>query len=196
MSLRHGTWPASRPYDVHMSDLQTGRAAPERLPAASWPAVVSAMATPWAPARAGPAPSCSTRNLKDQFEAFFARPDTLRALGVCNGCQMLAALAADDPRRTNSVAASSCATRASSSRRACRWSRFSSRPQHLLHRHDRHPRCPSPWHTARAGPTSASVQVHAKTGVLRAMRFVDGNGPAHARPTRPTPTAARAACAV
>ncbi|MCH8855026.1 MAG: phosphoribosylformylglycinamidine synthase [Proteobacteria bacterium] len=30
--------------------------------------------------------------LTDQFRAFFARPDTL-ALGVCNGCQMLAALA-------------------------------------------------------------------------------------------------------
>ncbi|WP_326538682.1 phosphoribosylformylglycinamidine synthase [Pseudorhodoferax sp.] len=30
--------------------------------------------------------------LKTQFEAFFARPDTF-ALGVCNGCQMLAALA-------------------------------------------------------------------------------------------------------
>ncbi|MEQ1804308.1 MAG: phosphoribosylformylglycinamidine synthase subunit PurQ, partial [Burkholderiaceae bacterium] len=30
--------------------------------------------------------------LADQFAAFFARPDTL-ALGVCNGCQMMAALA-------------------------------------------------------------------------------------------------------
>jgi phosphoribosylformylglycinamidine synthase len=34
--------------------------------------------------------------LKTQFEAFFARPDTF-ALGVCNGCQMLAALAAMIP---------------------------------------------------------------------------------------------------
>ncbi|MBB5206292.1 phosphoribosylformylglycinamidine synthase [Inhella inkyongensis] len=34
--------------------------------------------------------------LKAQFEAFFARPDTF-ALGVCNGCQMLAALAAMIP---------------------------------------------------------------------------------------------------
>ena len=30
--------------------------------------------------------------LAEQFEAFFQRPDTL-ALGVCNGCQMMAALA-------------------------------------------------------------------------------------------------------
>ena len=29
--------------------------------------------------------------LREQFERFFARPDTF-ALGVCNGCQMLAAL--------------------------------------------------------------------------------------------------------
>jgi len=34
--------------------------------------------------------------LKAQFEAFFARPDTF-ALGVCNGCQMLAALASMIP---------------------------------------------------------------------------------------------------
>ncbi|MBN8503182.1 MAG: phosphoribosylformylglycinamidine synthase [Burkholderiales bacterium] len=34
--------------------------------------------------------------LRAQFEAFFARPDTF-ALGVCNGCQMLAALAAMIP---------------------------------------------------------------------------------------------------
>jgi len=31
-------------------------------------------------------------NLADMFSAFFARPDTF-ALGICNGCQMLAALA-------------------------------------------------------------------------------------------------------
>ncbi|MFP3740769.1 phosphoribosylformylglycinamidine synthase subunit PurQ, partial [Burkholderia sp. SIMBA_019] len=30
--------------------------------------------------------------LSDQFAAYFARPDTF-ALGVCNGCQMMAALA-------------------------------------------------------------------------------------------------------
>jgi phosphoribosylformylglycinamidine synthase len=34
--------------------------------------------------------------LAEQFKAFFARPDTL-ALGVCNGCQMLAALASIIP---------------------------------------------------------------------------------------------------
>lgn len=34
--------------------------------------------------------------LRAQFEAFFARPDTF-ALGVCNGCQMLAALASMIP---------------------------------------------------------------------------------------------------
>ena len=36
--------------------------------------------------------------LADQFAAFFARADTF-ALGVCNGCQMMAALADHDPRR-------------------------------------------------------------------------------------------------
>ena len=49
------------------------------------------MATPWVPARAGPAPFCYPA-LADQFAAFFVRRDTL-ALGVCNGCQMMAALA-------------------------------------------------------------------------------------------------------
>src|SRR5690606_2311870 len=34
--------------------------------------------------------------LSDQFAAYFARPDTF-ALGVCNGCQMMAALASMIP---------------------------------------------------------------------------------------------------
>src|SRR5690606_2499382 len=35
-------------------------------------------------------------HLSDQFSAYFARPDTF-ALGVCNGCQMMAALASMIP---------------------------------------------------------------------------------------------------
>ena len=35
---------------------------------------------------------------RDEFAAFFARPDTF-ALGVCNGCQMMAALKETHPRR-------------------------------------------------------------------------------------------------
>src|SRR5690606_41176437 len=36
------------------------------------------------------------QQLFDQFAAYFARPDTF-ALGVCNGCQMMAALASMIP---------------------------------------------------------------------------------------------------
>src|SRR3546814_1280813 len=38
--------------------------------------------------------------LSDQFAAYFARPDTF-ALGVCNGCQMMAALAGMIPGAEN-----------------------------------------------------------------------------------------------
>ena len=52
----------------------------------------SATATRSGPARAGRARSCSTRPCVEQFSEFFARDDTF-ALGICNGAQVMAALA-------------------------------------------------------------------------------------------------------
>ena len=58
---------------------------------ASSPAAASATATRWAPARAGRARSCSTRRWPSSSRPSSTAP-TRFALGVCNGCQMMAAL--------------------------------------------------------------------------------------------------------
>lgn len=77
-------------FDVHMSDLQAGRARLDQFQAFvacggfSYGDTLGA-GEGWARSILfNPA-------LADAFAAFFARPDTL-ALGVCNGCQMMAAL--------------------------------------------------------------------------------------------------------
>ncbi|MCD0416654.1 phosphoribosylformylglycinamidine synthase [Rubrivivax sp. JA1024] len=77
-------------YDVHMSDLQAGRA-----DLAQFQAFVACGGFSYGDtlgAGEGWARSILFNPaLNDAFAAFFARPDTI-ALGVCNGCQMLAAL--------------------------------------------------------------------------------------------------------
>ena len=82
-------------YDVHMTDLQSGRA---RLD--SFSGFVACGGFSYGDtlgAGEGWARSILfNAQLSDQFAAFFARPDGF-ALGVCNGCQMLAALAAMIP---------------------------------------------------------------------------------------------------
>ncbi|MDO9074056.1 MAG: phosphoribosylformylglycinamidine synthase [Rubrivivax sp.] len=82
-------------FDVHMSDLQAGRA---RL--ADYQALVACGGFSYGDtlgAGEGWARSILFNPLlAEQFAAFFDRPDTL-ALGVCNGCQMMAALAAMIP---------------------------------------------------------------------------------------------------
>jgi len=78
-------------YDVHMTDLQTGRA---RLDMYS--GFVACGGFSYGDTLgAGEGWARSIRfnaQLADQFATFFARPDGF-ALGICNGCQMLAALA-------------------------------------------------------------------------------------------------------
>ena len=77
-------------FDVHMSDLQAGRARLDQfqgLVACGGFSYGDTLGAGEGWARSilfNPA-------LTDQFSAFFSRPDTL-ALGVCNGCQMMAAL--------------------------------------------------------------------------------------------------------
>ncbi|MFM2112590.1 MAG: phosphoribosylformylglycinamidine synthase, partial [Pseudomonadota bacterium] len=77
--------------DVHMTDLQTGRA---KLP--EFAGMVACGGFSYGDtlgAGLGWARSILFNNaLRDQFEAFFARPNTF-GLGVCNGCQMFAELA-------------------------------------------------------------------------------------------------------
>jgi phosphoribosylformylglycinamidine synthase len=78
-------------YDVHMTDLQTGRA---KL--ADFKGVVACGGFSYGDtlgAGIGWARSITFNEvLADQFKAFFARQDTF-GLGVCNGCQMFAELA-------------------------------------------------------------------------------------------------------
>jgi len=79
-------------FDVHMSDLQSGRAS-----LADFQGFVACGGFSYGDtlgAGEGWARSILFNPaLADRFAAFFARPDTF-ALGVCNGCQMMAALAA------------------------------------------------------------------------------------------------------
>jgi hypothetical protein len=109
--------------------------------------------------------------LAEQFAAFFNRPTRL-ALGVCNGCQMMAALAPIIPgaqawpRFTRN--------RASSSRRGCRWWRCWTAPA-----------CSSPaWPAAAAHRGGAwrglcrLLAARRRRRVQRAMRFVDHHGQA------------------
>jgi phosphoribosylformylglycinamidine synthase len=78
-------------FDVHMTDLQTGRAKLQ-----DFVGLVACGGFSYGDtlgAGIGWARSITFNNaLSDQFKAFFARPDTF-GLGVCNGCQMFAELA-------------------------------------------------------------------------------------------------------
>jgi phosphoribosylformylglycinamidine synthase len=78
------------PYDVHMTDLNTGR-----FDLGSFAGLVACGGFSYGDvlgAGEGWAKSILfNARLRDQFQAFFARPETF-ALGVCNGCQMFAAL--------------------------------------------------------------------------------------------------------
>jgi phosphoribosylformylglycinamidine synthase len=81
-----------RPADVHMTDLIAGRVQLDRFKGLvacggfSYGDVLGA-GEGWAKS------ILFNAALRDQFEAFFARPDSF-TLGVCNGCQMLSALKA------------------------------------------------------------------------------------------------------
>jgi phosphoribosylformylglycinamidine synthase len=78
-------------FDVHMSDLHTGRARLDQFQ--GFVACGGFSYGDTLGAGEGWARSVMFNPLlAEQFAQFFARPDTL-ALGVCNGCQMLAALA-------------------------------------------------------------------------------------------------------
>ena len=84
-------------YDVHMTDLQSGRARLDMFQ--GFVACGGFSYGDTLGAGEGWARSILfNAQLADQFATFFARADVF-ALGICNGCQMMAALADDDPRR-------------------------------------------------------------------------------------------------
>ncbi len=87
-----------KPADVHMTDLIAGRVQLERFKGLvacggfSYGDVLGA-GEGWAKS------ILFNASLREQFAAFFARPDSF-SLGVCNGCQMMSTLqAADSGRR-------------------------------------------------------------------------------------------------
>ena len=121
-------------YDVHMTDLQAGRARLDEFK--GFVACGGFSYGDTLGAGMGWARSILfNAQLAEQFNAFFGRPDTF-ALGVCNGCQMLAELADIIPGARPGRA--SPATAASSTRPGCRWSRCWI-ARHVLRRHGRQP---------------------------------------------------------
>ena len=114
-----------------------------------------------------------------------SRGPTRFALGVCNGCQMMAALAADHPRR----AAWPKFTRNRSEQFEARLSDGRGAGQRRRCSSPAWPAagCRSRWRTARATPTSRSAAT--RRAVHRAMRFVDHAG----RPTEAYPATRTAA---
>ena len=78
-------------HDIHMSDLLAGGRDRCGIPRPDRLRRIFLRRRARAPARAGPNPSCSIRAPATALRTFFARPDTF-TLGVCNGCQMMAAL--------------------------------------------------------------------------------------------------------
>jgi phosphoribosylformylglycinamidine synthase len=155
--------------DVHMTDLQSGRA--RRWDFRAWsPAAASATATRWAPASAGRAASPSTRCWRSSSRPSSAA-DTF-GLGVCNGCQMFAELA-------DIIPGAEAWPRFTTNRSE----RFEARLSHgggagvaqpVLRRAWPAAGCRSRWRTARAIPTSRTAATPAKA--IAAMRFVDNHG--------------------
>ena len=170
-------------YDVHMSDLQAGRA---KL--ADFQALVACGGFSYGDtlgAGEGWARSILFNPaLAEQFAAFFNRPDTL-ALGVCNGCQMMAALAALIP----GTAAWPRFTRNKSEQFEARLS--------LVEVLD----SPSLFFTGMAGSRMPVAVAHGEgfadfsqrgdaQAVQRALRFVDHHGqPTEAYPANPNGSA-------
>jgi len=166
-------------YDVHMSDLQSGRA---RL--ADFQGFVACGGFSYGDtlgAGEGWARSILFNPpLAEQFAAFFNRPDTL-ALGVCNGCQMMAALAAIIP----GAQAWPKFTRNKSEQFEARLSLVEVLPS------------PSLFFTGMAGSRLPIAVAHGEgyadfsqrgdaSAVQRALRFVDHHGhPTEAYPANP-----------
>ena len=171
-------------FDVHMSDLQAGRARLDMFQGFvacggfSYGDTLGA-GEGWARSILfNPA-------LAEQFAAFFDRTDTF-ALGVCNGCQMMAALAPHHPRRRRPGRKF---TRNRSEQFEARLSLVEvlDEPVDLLRRHGRQP--PADRGRARRGLRRLLAARRCRGGAARdALRRPRRRG--RPRPTRPTRTAA------
>ena len=153
-------------FDVHMSDLVAGR-----VDLGDFKGFVACGGFSYGDvlgAGRGWATSILERSaLRDAFAAFFARGDTF-ALGVCNGCQMMASCATSFPVR--STGRRSCATAASSSKRAWRcWKSSSRRRCSCAAWPGRASRWR--WRTAKAAPRSRTAVDQAAARV--SLRYVD-----------------------
>ncbi len=166
-------------FDVHMSDLQAGRARLDMfqgLVACGGFSYGDTLGAGEGWARS----ILFNALLADQFAAFFARTDTL-ALGVCNGCQMMAALASIIPG-------------------AMAWPRFTrNRSEQFEARLSLVEVLPGPsiFFAGMAGSRIPIAVAHGEgyadfsqrgdaTAVQRAMRFVDNQGqPTDAYPFNP-----------
>jgi phosphoribosylformylglycinamidine synthase len=166
-------------YDVHMSDLQAGRARLQDVQ--GFVACGGFSYGDTLGAGEGWARSILFNpQLAEQFAAFFGRPDTF-ALGVCNGCQMMAALSPMIPG-------------------AQAWPRFvRNRSEQFEARLTMVEVLASPslFFTGMAGSRMPIVVSHGEgyadfsqrgdaTAVQRALRFIDNNGrPTEAYPANP-----------
>tara|TARA_Y100000031_G_scaffold150898_2_gene191107 strand:- start:18981 stop:22769 length:3789 start_codon:yes stop_codon:yes gene_type:complete len=78
------------PFDVTMSDLQTGRSTLDQFQGLMFPGGFSFMDV-FGSGKGWAGVIRYNKILKDQFDSFYSRPDTF-SLGVCNGCQLMALL--------------------------------------------------------------------------------------------------------
>ena len=127
---------------------------------------------------------------RDEFDAFFARPDTF-ALGVCNGCQMMAQLKEIIPGRRGLAALRQEPLRAV--RGALRHGRGPGEPVALLPGHGRQPHPGGVAHGEGQGCLRPAADAATTDGDRRALRFVDNRGRATEQlPRQPQRLAARA----
>jgi hypothetical protein len=148
-------------FDVHMTDLQTGRAKLADFAKVWWPAAASAMATRWARALAGRAASRSTRYWPMQFKGFLRPhrhlwpgrvqrlPDVCRAGRHHPRCRTLAALHHQPERALRGAPEPwwKCWIPPACSSQA--WPAAA---------------CPLPWRTARVLPTSSTGATQHRQG--------------------------------
>ena len=167
--LRGGRRPHDRP---------RSRAAPTSPTAAARSrAAGSRSATCSAPAAAGPRRSATTRARATRSRGFVARADTF-VLGVCNGCQMIADLAPTQLPGADARGRGSCATAASSSRRALVLAAASSDSPSIFFRGMAGSRIPvaNAHGEGRAELDDRRSSPRSRRQRLVAARFVDGRG--------------------
>ena len=183
--------PASTPYDVHMTDILSGPRASRAIPRAGGLRRLLLRRRARGRRRLGEVDPVQPV-ARDEFAAFFARDDTF-ALGICNGCQMLAALK-EHHSRAREAGRASCATAPSSTRRACPGG-GAALASVLLRRHGRLGAADRRWRTARDSQNSASGERRqaARAGLVGCATSTTASSPTERYPSNPngSPAASR-----